>query len=58
MHVLRKTYATRLLNAKVDEAIITNQLGHTDIATTRAYYYYNDKSLEYVAKTVGKVINY
>lgn len=58
MHVLRKTYATRLLNAKVDEAIITNQLGHTDIATTRAYYYYNDKSLEYVAETVGKVINY
>lgn len=58
MHVLRKTYATRLLNAKVDEAIITRQLGHTDIATTKAYYYYNDKSLDYIAKTVGKIINY
>ena len=44
MHVLRKTYATRLINAGVDESIIINQMGHTDFRTTKNYYYYNNKS--------------
>ena len=44
MHVLRKTYATRLINAGVDESIIINQMGHTDFITTKNYYYYNNKS--------------
>lgn len=58
MHVLRKTYATRLLNSNVDESVITNQMGHTDIATTKGHYYYNDKALESMADSIGKVINY
>lgn len=58
MHVLRKTYATRLLNANVDEAVIINQMGHTDIATTKGHYYYNDKALDKMAESIGKVINY
>lgn len=45
MHCLRKTYATRLINAGVDEAIIINQMGHTNFDTTKQYYYYNDKML-------------
>ena len=44
MHVLRKTYATRLIHAGVDESIIINQMGHTDFRTTKNYYYYNNKS--------------
>lgn len=44
MHVLRKTYATRLINAGVEESIIINQMGHTDFKTTKNYYYYNNKA--------------
>lgn len=58
MHVLRKTYATRLLNSHIDESVITNQMGHTDIATTKGHYYYNDKAFEIMAESIGKVINY
>lgn len=58
MHVLRKTYSTRLLNANVDEAVITNQMGHTDIATTKGHYYYNDKAFDKMAESIGRVINY
>ena len=31
MHSLRKTFATRLINSNIDEAVIKNQMGHTDI---------------------------
>lgn len=58
MHVLRKTYATRLLNSRVDEAIIINQMGHTDIKTTKGYYYYNDKTFEKMADLIETAINY
>ena len=57
MHVLRKTYATRLINAGVDSSIIINQLGHSDINTTREHYYYNDKTIEQIAKTIDLAIN-
>lgn len=58
MHVLRKTYATRLLNSHVDDAVIINQMGHTDIETTKSYYYYNDKTFDKMADMIGKAINY
>ncbi len=58
MHALRKTYATRLINSHIDDAIIINQMGHTDIQTTRNYYYYNDKSFDSICEIIGKVINY
>lgn len=58
MHSLRKTFATRLINSNIDEAVIKNQMGHTDIGTTKGYYYYNDKTLETIAESIGKVINY
>ena len=44
MHKIRKTYATKLINNNVDEKIIMRQMGHTDISTTKQYYYFNDKS--------------
>lgn len=58
MHSLRRTYATRLINANIDDAIITNQMGHTDIETTRRHYYYNDKSFDTMRDLIGKAINY
>lgn len=39
LHKIRKAYASMLLDAGVPEKIITNQMGHTDISTTRGYYY-------------------
>lgn len=44
LHKARKTYATSLLDNNVPETIIKSQLGHTDILTTKRYYYRNNKS--------------
>ena len=45
LHKLRKTYATKLINANIPESIIIGQLGHTDISTTRNHYYYDNYTL-------------
>lgn len=37
-HKLRKTYASKLFSAGVDEQFICSQMGHTDIRTTKQYY--------------------
>ncbi|MGF7105686.1 integrase [Lachnospiraceae bacterium PH1-22] len=39
MHKIRKTYGTTLLNSHVDESLVANQMGHTDISTTKKFYY-------------------
>lgn len=57
-HALRRTYATRLMNAKLDDTVVTNQMGHTDIETTRKHYYFNDKDFETMSELIGKAINY
>lgn len=41
MHKIRKTYASTLLANNVDEAIVLNQMGHSNIMTTHNYYHYN-----------------
>lgn len=37
-HKLRKTYASRLFSAGVDEQFICSQMGHRDISCTKKYY--------------------
>ena len=44
MHKLRKTYGTTLIDHGVSDSIITEQMGHADIKTTRQYYYYSNQS--------------
>ena len=44
MHKIRKTYGTTLINSGVDEALIMRQMGHSDIATTKKYYYFANKN--------------
>ena len=34
-HKIRKTYATKLIDAGVPEKVVTKQLGHTEILTTK-----------------------
>ena len=43
-HKIRKTYGTMLIDNGVDDSIVAEQMGHTDIATTRRYYYFSNKS--------------
>jgi len=46
MHKIRKTYATALIDADVEDSITMNQLGHSDIGTTRKYYYFSTRSID------------
>lgn len=39
LHKARMTYATNLIDAQVPESLIINQMGHTDIETTKQFYY-------------------
>lgn len=41
MHDIRRTYASKLLDSDVTERFVQDQMGHTDIRTTRQYYYYS-----------------
>lgn len=56
LHKARKTYATKLLNAGLDEKLIQNQMGHTDISTTKGFYWYNNKDTEEIKKLISSVI--
>lgn len=58
MHVLRKTFITNMLNSDVEKSIVTSQAGHTDITTSYNYYYYNNKTIDYIANQVANAINY
>lgn len=54
LHKIRKTYASILLDAGVSEKIVTAQMGHTDITTTRGFYYKNRHSdAEKIAMVTG-----
>lgn len=58
MHTLRRTFITNMINSNVEEAIILETVGHTDIATSKGHYYYNDKLLEVMTRQVSDAINY
>lgn len=45
-HKIRKTYASILIDSGVSESVIISQMGHTDIKTTKGYYYKNRKNDE------------
>lgn len=57
MHKIRKTYGTKLLNAGVDEKLIEKQMGHTDITTTKNYYYFNNHTVEDAKNIITSAIN-
>ena len=56
LHKIRKTYATMLLNANVDEKLIMNQMGHTDIATTKNFYYFDNHNLEESRRVISAAL--
>lgn len=44
MHKIRKTYGTALIDSGADEGFIKTQMGHSDIETTRKYYYFSNRN--------------
>lgn len=56
MQKIRRTYGTTLIDADVDESLIVNQMGHSDIAVTKEYYYYSNKCEEDNKKQISSAI--
>ena len=50
LNKIRKTYGTILLDNGVEESLVIAQMGHTDIKTTKRYYYRNRKNLQQKSK--------
>ena len=57
-HKIRKTYGTTLLDCGVNESTVSEQLGHTDISTTRKYYYFSNKNTETKLKQINNAVNF
>ena len=58
MHKIRKTYATTLIDADVDDSIVMEMMGHSDISTTRKFYYFSRSGEEKKKKQIEKAICY
>ena len=56
MHKIRKTYGTTLIDANVEDSLIMSQMGHSDISTTRKYYYYSNKSRKHIEEQIAHAI--
>ena len=54
-HKIRKTYATKLIDAQVPEKVITKQLGHTEILTTKSFYYFSNEQVADIKNRLEKV---
>ena len=56
-HKARKTYASILLDEGVSESVIISQMGHTDIHTTKEFYYRNRSGDEKKRAIINTVKN-
>ena len=57
MHKIRKTYGTNLLDADVDESTVAEQMGHSDIATTKRFYYRSNKNDNTKFEQISKALS-
>lgn len=57
-HKIRKTYGTTLLDAHVDDSFVAQQMGHTDVATTRKLYYYSNKNRQNKQRQIEAAISF
>lgn len=57
-HDGRRTYATALLNKGANDMFIIDQMGHTNITTTKQYYYRDVRNTESKVKIVDKLIGW
>ena len=56
MHKIRKTYGTMLIDSGADDSTVMEQMGHSDIMTTRKFYYFSNKSQEEKIEQVQRAI--
>ena len=54
-HKIRKTYGTILLDHNVDNRLIMEQMGHTDIACTENHYHRNRRSLDAKSQIISSI---
>ena len=54
-HKIRKTYGSILLDHNVDNRMIMEQMGHTDIACTENHYHRNRKSLDVKSQILSSI---
>jgi integrase len=57
MHKIRRTYGTTLIDEKVDESLIMEQMGHSDISTTQKFYYFSNKTQKTKEAQIEKAIS-
>lgn len=58
MHKIRKTYGTALIDGNVDERFITEQMGHSDITTTKKLYYFSNKTTKQKEMQIEKALSF
>lgn len=56
MHKLRKTFGTMLIDSGTEDSIVMEMMGHSDITTTRKYYYFPRISDEEVKNRLEKAV--
>ena len=54
-HKIRKTYGSILLDSGAVESLIVSQMGHTNIKTTKEYYYRNRRNADQIMSELDKV---
>lgn len=57
-HKIRKTYGTTLLDNNVDDIFVAQQMGHTDVSTTRKLYYFSNKSRNTKLAQISQAVNF
>lgn len=57
-HKIRKTYGTMLLDNNVDDSFVAEQMGHTDVATTRKLYYYSNRSAKTKLDQITRAVSF
>lgn len=53
-HKVRKTYGSFLIDSGVPESTVIKQMGHTDIKTTKEYYYKNRRNTDQIREELNK----
>lgn len=54
-HKIRKTYGSILLDNHIDNKLIMEQMGHTDILCTEEHYHRNRKSIDKKSKIISEI---
>jgi len=55
-HKIRKTYGSILIDSGANESLILEQMGHTDIRTTKEHYYRNRQNCMQKAEVINNIV--